>query len=117
MPYSIAEFRSKAPDSKLGFDELDQVTQSGNLKMVRKDEWKLYFDMMGKGELYHLPSDPFELKDRFNDASAQTERNDLTAELLTWTIRTEDDLPVAAYETKWPKHNWYAPYRREGRTE
>jgi arylsulfatase A-like enzyme len=28
-----------------------------------------------------------------------------------WTIRTEDDLPLAAYATKWPKRNWYAPYR------
>jgi arylsulfatase A-like enzyme len=114
VPYSIAEFRSKAPDSKLGFDELDKVTQSGNLKMVRKGEWKLYFDMMGNGELYHLPSDPFELQNRFGDASAASERNDLMAELLEWTIRTEDDLPIAAYETKWPKRNWYVPYRKQG---
>ena len=46
VPYSIAEFRSKAPDSKLGFDELDPVTQSGNLKMVRMGDWKLLFDML-----------------------------------------------------------------------
>jgi arylsulfatase A-like enzyme len=117
VPYSIAEFRSKAPDSKLGFDELDKVTQSGNLKMVRMGEWKLYFDMMGNGELYHLPSDPFELKDRFRDASAARERNELMAELLAWTIRTEDDLPIAAYETKWPKRNWYAMYRKESQTQ
>jgi len=66
VPYSIAEFRSKAPDSKLGFDELDPVTQSGNLKMVRMGDWKLLFDMLGSGELYHLSSDPFELKNRFS---------------------------------------------------
>jgi hypothetical protein len=35
-------------------------------------------------------------------------------ELLTWTIRSEDELPLAAYQTKWPKRNWYAPYRRGG---
>lgn len=112
VPYSIAEFRSKAPDSKLGFDELDPVTQSGNLKMVRRGDWKLLFDMLGYGELYHLPSDPFELKNRFQDPSVADKKNELMAELLAWTIRTQDDLPQAAYRTKWAEHNWYAPYRR-----
>ncbi|HEX6545384.1 MAG TPA: sulfatase-like hydrolase/transferase [Bryobacteraceae bacterium] len=112
VPYSVAEFRSSAPDSKLGFDELDKVTQSGNLKMVRMGEWKLYFDMLGNGELYHLPSDPFELTNRFRDTSVAAHRNELLAQLLTWTIRTEDDLPLAAYQTKWPKRNWYALYQR-----
>ena len=112
VPYSVAEFRSKAPDSKLGFDELDRVTQSGNLKMVRMGEWKLMVDMLGKGELYHLPSDPYELKNRIDDREALAHRNELMAELLAWTIRTEDDLPLAKYPTKWPKRNWYAPYRR-----
>ena len=113
VPYSTAEFRSKAPDSKLGFDELDRVTQSGTLKMVRMGEWKLFFDMLGNGELYHLPTDPFELKNRYNDPAALTPRNELMAELLTWNIRTEDDLPLANYPTKWPKRNWYAPYKHD----
>ena len=108
VPYSIAEFRSKAPDSKLGFDELDPVTQSGNLKMVRMGDWKLLFDMLGSSKLYHLPSDPFELKNRFRDPSAAATRNELMAELLAWTVRTEDNLPIAAYATKWAKRNWYA---------
>ena len=113
VPYSIAQFRSAAPQSKLGFDELDKVTQSGNLKMVRMGDWKLLFDMLGKGELYDLRSDPYELKNLFDDPASATERNALMAELLTWTIRTEDDLPLAAYQTKWPLHNWNAPYRRD----
>jgi hypothetical protein len=82
--------------------------------MVRMGEWKLYFDMMGYGELYHLPSDPYELQNRYSDDSVTTKRNELMAELLRWTIRTEDDLPIAAYKTKWPKRNWYARYRRGG---
>jgi len=114
VPFSIAEFRSKAPDSKLGFDELDPVTQSGNLKMVRKGDWKLTWDMMGNGELYHLPSDPYELRNRFDDPSAAVNKYELMGELLTWTIRTQDDLPVAAYKVKWPKRNWYWPYREDG---
>jgi arylsulfatase A-like enzyme len=114
VPYSIAEFHS-VPGSKLGFDELDQVTQSGNLKMVRMGDWKLFYDMMGNGELYHLPSDPYELKNLWQEPAAAVERERLLQELLAWTIRTEDDLPVAAYKTKWPPRNWYAPYRRGGR--
>jgi arylsulfatase A-like enzyme len=113
VPKSIAEFRS-APNSKLGFDELDPVTQSGNLKMVRMGDWKLLFDMMGNGELYNLAADPYELENLFQNPSAAAERNRLLQELLAWTIRTEDDLPVAAYKTKWPKRNWYAPYRHSG---
>ena len=38
------------------------------------------------------------------------------AELLMWTIRSQDSLPTgpqnAKYQTKWPEqHNWYSPYR------
>jgi arylsulfatase A-like enzyme len=113
VPYSIAEFHS-VPGSKLGFDELDPVTQSGNLKMVRMGDWKLLFDMMGNGELYNVASDPYELKNLFDDPSASEERNRLVQELLTWTIRTQDDLPTAAYKVKWPKRNWYASYRNGG---
>jgi len=35
----------------------------------------------------------------------------LLAELLQWTIRTQDNLPTARYKAKWAERNWYAPYR------
>ena len=41
-------------------------------------------------------------------------RNRLVQELLAWTIRTQDDLPIAAYKVKWPKRNWYASYHKNG---
>ena len=113
VPYSIAEFHS-IPGSKLGFDELDPVTQSGNLKMVRMGDWKLLFDMLGNGELYNVVSDPYGLENLFHNPSALEQRNRLVQELLAWTIRTQDDLPVAAYRVKWPKRNWYAPYHKNG---
>lgn len=99
-----------------GFDELNKVSQSGLQKMVRMGDWKLVYDMMGYGQLYHLPSDPAELKNRFGDPAAAKEQAELALELLMWTIRTEDSLPTGLqnvkYQTKWPKrHNWYAPYR------
>jgi arylsulfatase A-like enzyme len=99
-----------------GYDELNKVTQSGLQKMVRMGDWKLIFDMMGYGQLYHLASDPCELKNLFGHPSAAKEQAELMAELLMWTIRAQDSLPTGTqsvkYQTKWPaNHNWYAPYR------
>jgi hypothetical protein len=63
--------------------------------------------MLGNGQLYHLATDPFELKNLFGVPSAAEAQARLMAELLRWTIRTQDDLPVAAYTVKWPEHGWY----------
>jgi arylsulfatase A-like enzyme len=93
------------------FDELNPVTQSGNLKMVRMGDWKLTFDMLGNGALYNLAEDPYELRNLYGTPSLAQTQSQLTAELLAWTIRTQDDLPTAAYATKWPQRNWYATYR------
>ena len=107
---------SSARRGTSNWDELNKVTQSGNQKMVRMGEWKLIYDMMGYGQLFHLPSDPSELDNRFDDPRAAAPRQALMAELLMWTIRSEDSLPTGPqnkkYETKWPAaHNWYAPHR------
>ena len=90
------------------FDELNSVTQSGNLKMVRLGDWKLTFDMQGHGELYDLAHDPGELRDRFGDPACREIRLMLVEELLRWTIRTEDDLPGGRYVAKRAERNWYA---------
>jgi arylsulfatase A-like enzyme len=113
VPFSVAEFKGLGayivPDEDKTFDELNYVTQSGTMKMVRMGEWKLIYDMMGKGELYHLASDPSELKNLFDDPSAATEQMQLLAELLRWNLRTQDSLPAGAYKTKWPgRHHWLA---------
>ncbi len=94
------------------FNELNPVTQSGNLKMVRRGDWKLTFDMMGTGELFNLASDPYELKNLYGQSDCAAMQNRLMADLLQWTIRTQDDLPDAAYEAKRPQRNWYAPYKQ-----
>jgi arylsulfatase A-like enzyme len=98
-------------------DTLNKVTQSGNQKMVRMGEWKLIYDMMGYGQLYHLPSDPAELDNRFGRSDVVEIQAKLMAELVMWTIRNQDSLPTGPqnekYRTKWARpHNWYAPYRR-----
>lgn len=120
VPYFLpdgqrAQMQKRHPGTA-GYDELNKVTQSGLQKMVRMGDWKLIYDMMGYGQLYHLPSDPCELKNLFGQPHTAKEQMALLAELLTWTIRAQDSLPTGTqdvkYQTKWPaKHNWYAPYR------
>jgi arylsulfatase A-like enzyme len=100
------------PGAVLSFDELNPVTQSGNLKMVRRGDWKLCSDMMGAGQLYNLASDPYELHNLYGRPEASAEQSRLLAELLRWTIRTEDDLPQAQYAAKWAARNWYSPHMR-----
>lgn len=99
-----------------GFDELNKVNMSGLQKMVRWGDWKLIYDMMGYGQLYHLPSDPCELKNLFGHPTAAKEQAQLMEELAMWAIRSQDSLPTGPqngkYQTKWSrKHNWYSPYR------
>ena len=94
------------------FDELNSYSQSGNLKMVRMGDWKLCYDMMGRGQLYDLKSDPAELRDHYGDPAVAETQMRMLKELATWTIRTEDVLPTNAYRHKWPERNWYAPYRK-----
>ncbi len=116
--YSSVSLRTGAidPTYGVGWDELNKVTQSGLQKMVRMGDWKLIYDMMGYGQLYNLATDPCELKNLFNDPAASAKQQELMAELLMWTIRSQDSLPTgpqnAKYQTKWSKqHNWYTPYR------
>lgn len=105
--------RTGQPDVIRGYDELNPVTQSGNLKMVRSGNWKLTYDMLGNNQLYDLASDPYELKNLFGTPRAAAAQQQLMTKLLEWTIRTQDDLPTAAYTAKRPDRNWYAPHRNQ----
>ena len=100
------------PDAIPTYDELNPVTQSGSIKMVRRGDWKLTFDMMGNGELYNVARDPYELANLYGKQESLEIQHQLMADLLQWTIRTQDDLPVAAYRPKWASRNWYSEYRQ-----
>ena len=88
------------------FDELNTVTQSGTVKALRMGRWKLTFDMLGNGQLFDLEEDPAELHNRFQDPEHRTVRQDLVEELLRWTVRAEDDLPLAGYVPKRAPRGW-----------
>lgn len=111
---------SAAQDLKgASFDELNKVTLSGNQKMVRMDDWKLVYDMMGYGQMFNLKADLCELKNLFNHPAHGRQQATLMSELAMWIIRTEDSLPSGPqnrkYQTKWSsQHNWYTPYREAG---
>lgn len=91
------------------FDELNTYSQSGTMRMVRKGKWKLVQDMQGRGQLYDLEADPYELENRFDDEACSSARAELTEELLTWVLRMQDPLPhpVGKYRIKLhPKNYW-----------
>lgn len=88
-------------------DELNAVTQSGNLKMVRKGDFKLVFDVLGRAGLFDLSRDPGELDDLYDDPAHAAKKTEMLEALLTWSIRTEDSLPRAKYLPKVAEHGWY----------
>lgn len=101
---------------KIEFDELNTWTQSGTMRMVRKGDWKLVYDMQGKGELYNLAKDPAEIKNLFADKNYSEKRTELLKDMLTWELRTQDPLPLPHptkkrhYGFKRDPKNYWTPY-------
>jgi arylsulfatase A-like enzyme len=90
-PYKEGTLSHKSPRF---FDELNSWTQSGVLRMVRKDDWKLVYNVQGRGEMYHLKDDPAELHNLFGVPAHQAKQMELIQELLAWELRTQDTLPL-----------------------
>ena len=106
--------REGAINRAVSFDELNSWSQSGTMRMVRKGDWKLIFDMQGAGQLYNLTKDPIELKNLYSDPDYAEIRQELMADLMAWTLRAQDPLPLprARYVMKTDPHNYWAPYRK-----
>ena len=98
-----------APGAIPTYDELNPVTQSGTTKMVRMGDWKLVFNGSGESQIYNVARDPYELKNLWQSPEASDMQPRLMAELLRWTLRTEDDLPRSVYPPKRAPHGWHAP--------
>lgn len=94
-------------------DELNSRSQSGTMRMIRRGNWKLDFDMQGRGQLYNLAEDPFELDNRFGSSETREIERELLAELLAWSLRAQDPLPLPnlRYRLKRDPRGYWAPYR------
>lgn len=92
----------------LFFDELNTWTQSGTMRMLRKGDWKLVYDMDGNGQLYNLKKDPTELDNLFENRSYKTIKNEMIENLLRWEISAQDPIPVPRqrYRFKRNAHNY-----------
>ena len=94
------------------FAEMSSWTQSGQKRMIRKGNYKLQLDMMGKGYLYDLAADPFEVHDLFDDPAYLAVRADLLLELGAMMLRADDPIPAPRnrYRTKiHPRGYWFDP--------
>jgi arylsulfatase A-like enzyme len=106
--------REGAINNAVSYDELNSWSQSGTMRMVRKGEWKLVFDMQGAGQLYNLTKDPIELKNLYDDHDYSQIKQELLAEMMAWTLRVQDPLPLprSRYVMKTDPHNYWSPYRK-----
>lgn len=97
----------------VSFDCLNSRSQSGTMRMLRRDSWKLIFDMQGEGQLYDLEVDPVELSNLYGTAEVAEVEHALLAELLAWSLRAEDPLPLPRrrYVMKTDPRNYWSPYR------
>lgn len=95
------------------FDCLNTWTQCGQERMLRKGDFKIQLDMMGKGYLYNLSKDPVELDNLFDDPAYLQVKADMLCELMTAALRACDPLPPPRrrYRLKeHPKGYWFQPY-------
>ena len=76
------------------FDCLNEYTQCGIMRMLRKDKCKLVYDMQGRGQLYNLEKDPAELVNLFDNPEYTEIRYQMIEELLIQTLRAQDPLPL-----------------------
>ena len=92
-------------------DCLNSWTQSGQMRMVRKDDWKLVFDMQGSGQLYDLKRDPAELRNLYGKPETADKCRELLEDLLMWRLRVEDPLPLPRkrYVMKQDPRNYWTP--------
>lgn len=76
------------------FDELNSVTQSGRMRMVRQGKWKLIIGTTGQMSLHDLDEDPFELTNLVGRNESRETIVELLTTLARWAIRVEDELPL-----------------------
>jgi hypothetical protein len=117
--YTQEELEEDGLIPQIGFDCLNRWTQSGTLRMLRKERWKLLYDMQGAGQLYDLSADPLELDNMYGRPEVSDIQLEMLEELLAWTLRAADPLPPPRrrYVAKRDPRNYWSPYRSDGLPE
>jgi arylsulfatase A-like enzyme len=95
------------------FDCLNSCSQSGIMRMLRKGDWKLIYDMQGRGQLYDVSRDPLETMNLFGKKEYQSVLHELLPGLLTWCLRVQDPLVLpdtGRYVMKRDPRNYWSPY-------
>lgn len=104
---------------RIEFDELNTWSQSGTMRMLRKGDWKLVYDMQGAGQLYNLIKDPAEVNNLYNTVTYANKQAELIQDLMTWELRMQDPLPYPRpspkrkYGFKRDPRNYWTPYKDE----
>lgn len=88
-----SSFEKASPLKESTKNELNPHTLTGRTAMVRRDQWKLVFDMENGPELYNIENDPAETTDLSNDRNAAEVLNQLFIDLMSWSLRVRDTLP------------------------
>ena len=103
----IAEGASR---NMVTFDCLNTWTQCGQVRMARKGDYKVQVDMLGKGYLYNIKTDPVEVNNLWDSPDCLAVKAEMLTALMAATLRACDPLPVPhrRYRTKLhPKGYWY----------
>ncbi len=90
---------------RTNFDGTRSAT-AGTRRALIRGEWKLIVDLEYPPELYHLPSDPFELTNLAARPEEAARLAALQADLLYWIMRTADNVQVRRYTPRRGPHNW-----------
>jgi len=84
------------------FDCLNSWIQCDQVRMVRKGDFSLQMDMMGRGYLYNLREDPYELDNLYDRPGMECAQADMLSTLAAAMLRACDPLsaPHYRYRTK-----------------
>lgn len=88
------DFNKYISPNEISFNELNQYTLGGSMRMVRHKDWKLIVDNVGSTQLYNLNEDPAELNDLSDCSSVKAVqmKSLLLSKMTEKLIQNEDPL-------------------------
>jgi arylsulfatase A-like enzyme len=75
------------------------LTGTDYMVMIRSTEWKLVYYREGRGELYHLTSDPEERRNLYDDNAYAATRQELQCRIMNWLI--DSNMKASSWPVPW----------------